>query len=63
MHDSVDTLESSPYGVAIANVTDDQIHALVEIFRALTTASVNLGRQVIERANLVAVRQELIGKM
>ncbi len=50
-------------GKCVGDVPDDELGVVGKIGRTLTIAAVNLGREIVEQADLVAGRKEDIGSM
>ena len=57
MDDGVDPVECAAERVAVADVADDELDVLVEIVGALA-GRVDLRVEAVERANLVAAREQ-----
>jgi hypothetical protein len=63
VEDSRSTLERTVYRGWVANVTDVEVDLVCEVPRTLPLFAMHLRHQVVERANGVAVREELVSQM
>ena len=62
MDDRVDPVERAAEGVPVANVADDELDALVEIFRA-HRARMHLRIEVVERADFRPLGEQPVREM
>ena len=62
MDDGVDSVECAPHGVGVANVSDLKLDVRREVLGP-NDPFVNLRRQVVERADAVSVREQLVGEV
>ena len=58
----VDPVKCPPHGVGIANVSDLELDVRREVLGP-GDAFMNLRRQVVERADAVSVREQLVGEV
>ena len=62
VHDGVDTVECAPDRFMVADISDLQLDLAVEVIGPLA-GRMNLGVEVVERSNLVALGQKPVGEM
>ena len=63
MKDHVDSVEGRSQPALVADVTDDELDLIVQIFGPTRAGAVDLGREVVVGANGVPRLEELIRQM